>query len=276
MRDDSATPLLTALRSNATLADLALLAAVPAVLLAVYALPAAAKRALVLDYQSPTPAAMYASHFVHFSLPHLASNLAAYLAAAPLAYAYCALAGRRTAFRVTFAVVLAAFPLALSALNAVFVRPSVSYGFSGVAAAFLGFLPLALAAYVGDRLLPEVTLDHAPLLFFLGAGTIAALTAPATDAGAVVLGIAGVGAAVYAASLWRAVGRREFRRAARSGGHAELAAVGVVVVLGFPFAAFPGSVAGDVVLNVYTHFLGYALGFVAPYATLRAAALIPN
>lgn len=267
----------TALRSSMRAFDVAVVAAVPFVLVAVYGLPEATREAFVLDYQSPTVLAMYTSHFVHFSGAHLVTNLAAYLLAVVPAYGYCVLAGRRTDFFVTFGAVTLAFPFVLSALNVVFVRPSVGFGFSGVAMAFLGFVPVALAAFVRARLAPAVTLDHAPLLFFAGVETIAALAVPESLVGVVAVAVAAFGVAVYAVSLWRAVGADGFRAAAARVGDAEFAVAGVALVLAFPFVAFPVRIAQDgVVLNVYTHLLGYCLGFIAPYATLRLAPLSPN
>lgn len=266
-----------AIRSSVRAFDVAVVAAVPLALVAIYGLPEATREALVLDYRSPTLLAMYASHFVHFSGAHLATNLAAYLLAVVPSYGYCVLAGRRTDFVVTFGVVLFGFPFVLSALNVVFVRPSVGFGFSGVAMAFLGFVPVALAMFARERLAPPVTLDHAPLLFFAGVETIAALAVPESVFGVLAVAVAALGVAVYSVSLWRAVGADGFQTAAGRVGDAEFAVAGVVLVLAFPFVAFPSRIAEDgVVLNVYTHLLGYCLGFIAPYATLRFGALRPN
>ncbi|WP_232686825.1 hypothetical protein [Halobacterium zhouii] len=256
-------------------ADAAALAVVPALLLAAFALPEATRVGLVLDYESPTIASMYASHFVHFSVAHLATNLAVYALAAVPAYCYCVLAGRRNDFFAAFVVVLTAFPFALSALNVALVRPRVGYGFSGLAIAFVGFLPVALALYAGERVAPAVTLDHAPLLFFVGVGVTTALVATAGSPSALTLTAltaSAAGVALYGASLWRALGASGFRRAAASVGDAEFAAVGVVLVVLFPFVAFPQDIAvRGGVLNVYAHLLGYCLGFIVPFAALRVA-----
>ena len=262
--------------------DAAALAVVPALLLAVFALPEATRAGLVLDYESPTVAAAYASHFVHFSIPHLATNLAAYALAVVPAYCYCALAGRRTDFFVTFGVVLVVFPFALSALNVALVRPRVGYGFSGLAMAFVGSLPVTLALYARERVAPAVTLDHAPLLFFAGAGVTAALAAvgappsalPLAALAALALAASTAGVVLYGASLWNALGRDGFQRAAARVGYAEFALVGALLVVLFPFVAFPQDLSvGGGVLNVYAHLLGYCLGFIVPFAALRAAPL---
>lgn len=267
----------TALRSSVRAFDVAVVAAVPLALVAIYGLPEATREALVLNYQSPTVLAMYTSHFVHFSGAHLLTNLLAYLLAVVPAYGYCVLADRRLDFVVTFGVVMLGFPFVLSALNVVFVRPSVGFGFSGVAMAFLGFVPVALAMFAGERLAPAVSIDHAPLLFFAGVETIAVLAVPESVVGAIAVAVAALGVAVYSVALWEAVGADGFRVAAGRVGDAEFAAAGVVLVLAFPFVAFPTRIAENgVVLNVYTHLLGYCFGFIVPYATLRFGALSPN
>jgi hypothetical protein len=262
--------------ANGSVADAALLAAVPGVLVAVFLfVPEATRDAFVLDYREPTAVAMYASHFVHFDAGHLVGNLGAYALGVVPAYCYCAAAGRRADFLAVFGAVLAAFPYALSGLNAVFVRPSVGYGFSGLAMAFLGFLPLALAMFVRERLLSGVTLDHAPLLFFAGVGTVAVLALPAAPSSLLPLaavGVAVVGVATYGSSLWSSVDRGAVSTATGRDGDAEFAAAGVALVLAAPFVAFPQQAAGggrDAVLNVYTHLLGFCLGFVVPYAAVR-------
>ncbi|MDH5018729.1 hypothetical protein [Halobacterium rubrum] len=275
MQRESTDGLRAAVAANGSPADAVLVAAVPAVLVAVFLLPETTREAFVLDYRAPTAVDLYASHFVHFGRTHLAANLAAYAAAALPAYCCCAAAGRRTDFLAAFGAVLAVFPYALSGLNAVFVRPSVGYGFSGLAMAFLGFLPVALALFARERLLPGVSLDHAPLLFFAGAGTVAVLAVPASRFALVGVAVAAVGVAAYGRSLWRAVDASRLRAALGRAGDAELAAAGVVLVLAAPFVAFPPDAAGDgYVLNVYSHLLGFCLGFIAPYTALRLAAVL--
>lgn len=261
---------------HGTVADAALLAAVPAALTAIFLLvPESTRMEYVLEYRRPTAVDMYISHFVHFGASHLGSNVVAYALSAVPAYVFCVAAGRRTDFLAAFGVVLAAFPFALSVLNALFVRPSIGYGFSGLAMAFLGFLPVGLTAFVRERLLPGVALDHASLLFFVGSGIIALLLVPASPVAFVGVVVAVVGVAVYVRSLWGAVGGSSgIRVAASRAGDAEAAATGVVVVLAAPFIAFPGrpAVAGDgYVLNVYSHFLGFCLGFLVPFVALRVA-----
>jgi hypothetical protein len=264
-----------AVAANTRAADLLLLAVVPAVLVGVFALPAATREELVLDYREPTAVTLYASHFVHFSVTHLAANLAVYALAAPAGYAYAVAGDRRGDFLAAFGAVLAVFPYALSGLNAVFVRPSVGFGFSGLAMAYLGVLPVVLAAFVRRRLLPSVTIDHAPLLFFVGVGAVAAVTAPVARLSLAAAGLAALGALAYAASLYRAVDAASARAALHRSGDAEFAVAGAFVVAAAPaLAVVPRTTADGAVLNTYSHLLGFCLGFLAPYAALRIAAVL--
>jgi hypothetical protein len=263
-----------AVAANARAVDVLLIAAVPAVLVAVFFLPEPTRRALVLDYRQPTAVTLYASHFVHFGPAHLAANVAVYALAVPATYAFAVAGGRRGDFLAAFGAVLAVFPYALSGLNAVFVRPSVGFGFSGLAMAYLGVLPVVLAAFVRHRLLPAVTLDHAPLLFFVGVGAVALVTASTAALALAAVALAAVGALAYAVSLSRAVDAASARAALHRRGDAEVAVAGAVVVAAAPALSVVPRAGGGAVVNVYSHLLGFCLGFLAPYAALRAAAAL--
>lgn len=251
--------------------DALALALVPAALLAVFALPRAAKFEFALRYARPTLLTAYAMHFVHLESDHLLANLVGYFLIVPLAYAFGALSGRRTWFYAGFATFLLAFPLALSALNVLFVRPRVGFGFSGINMAFLGLLPLLLLSYVEVRLGALDAAEHAPLLFFAGAAVIGLLTLPYSRTGGLVVGVAGLTAVAYARPLWVDSGalRLALRRALDTPGAAELLCAGVVAFVAVLTAAFPADPATGGILNVYLHVLGYCLGFIVPYVTVR-------
>ena len=247
------------------------LALVPAVLLAVFALPRSVKLDYALRYTRPTLLTAYTMHFVHLGTSHLLANLVGYLLIVPLAYAFSALSGRRTWFYAGFATFIVAFPLALSGLNVLFARPRVGFGFSGLNMAFLGLLPLLLLSYVEVRLGALDATEHAPLLFFAGAAIIGVLTVSYSETGRVVVGLAGFTAMVYARPLWAEAAsvRVALRRALDRPGAAELLCGGLVAFVAVLAAAFPADPVGDGILNVYLHVLGYCLGFMVPYVTVR-------
>lgn len=258
----------SALRSRASLVDAALIVAVPAVLLAVFALPDAVRSAFVLDYTAPDLLTMYASHFVHRSSGHLWANVLGYAFVVPVTYLLCVLSGRRQLFRTVFLGLLVALPFALSALNLLFVRPRVGYGFSGVVMGYFGFLPLALFTYVETQASADVDRDYSPVLFFVGIVAISWAVVPVTIAGVAIGGVTLLICAVYARRLLYSSPDRLLARLWQAPpGYLELAGIAALLFLSYPSVAFPADPHGSgTIVNLYTHLLGYALGFMSTYA----------
>ncbi|MFC7177144.1 hypothetical protein [Halosegnis marinus] len=266
-------PFLAALRRRARVADLLALAAVPAALLLVFRLPEPTRRGLALSHADPSLASAYTAHFVHLDAGHLAANLAVYAVLAPVVYALCALAGRRRLFRVAFVTYLGAFPFVLSALNLALPRDVLELGFSGVAMALFGLLPLALAEYARATFDDDLDARASPALFF-AATSVAALAAAPFDPRT-----AGVSlASLLAAALYseRALGSvrlpalGDLRRAADRTGYFELVALAAVLLVVVPFVALRGAAVGAA--NPYVHLLGFALGYVSTYVTALVVA----
>jgi hypothetical protein len=262
-----------ALSDAATWYDVVALLTVPVALVAVFALPFDSRIRLALVYADPSALSLYAANFTHFSFDHLLSNLVGYLLVAPTAYALCVLADYRRTFWGVFAIFVFAFPVVLSVLNVeVFKRtPYVALGFSGVLAAFFGFLPVALLWYLRRRFTGDLVLHHAPLLYFTGIATIATIAVPLGRASYLVLAGAPVRPAFVA---WRLLADPSllsvagFRRALTPPGYVELAVLGLVLFLGFPFAAFPSiSMSSGTFTNLYLHLVGYSMGYLVPYLT---------
>ena len=266
------------LRANARAIDLAFLVSVPLVLLGVFSLPMATRESLTFAYTDPTLLTAYTSAFVHLDSTHLLVNVGGYLLVASLAYLLSVLSGRRRRFLVAFAVFLAAFPIALSYLNLAVVRPSVGYGFSGVLLAFVGYLPIALADYLDAQFDIGPSRSIAPALFFVGL----ALSALLSVRSAVTYGLAAaalLSALLYALPAFERPGRlrSNVRAAAGMAGHFELFAVGLLAFLAFVFVAFPADpTTGGSVVNLYAHLLGYALAFVATYASVEVGLRLPG
>lgn len=265
----------TTLQARRSVVDAGLLAAVPVVLLVVFTLPSATRNAYVLQYSDPTVATMYASHFVHKTPTHLAANLAGYAAIVPAAYLCCLFADRRRLFRVSFVSFLVALPFGLSTLNLLYFEQAVAYGFSGVVMGYFGLLALSLYVYVAGH--TRVGIDataakperHAPVAFFVGIATICLAISPATRATRWIGAAALLSAALYLRQLPGLTGAADRLRAGVVGtptGYLELGTVATVLYFGYPFVAFPADpVQAGAVVNLYTHLLGYALGFIAPY-----------
>ncbi len=248
--------------------DVVAIAAVPAVLVGVFALPQSVKWRLALAYADPTWLTAYTMHFVHVAEMHLLTNLLGYLLIVPLAYLFSVLSGRRRLFWTSFVTFLVAFPFALSGLNVLLTRPRVGVGFSGINMAFLGLLSVTWTAFVGRRLVSQLSLRDAPLLFFGGVASIGLLAASYARTVGIVGGVAFVAGVGYLAPL--AADREALaaaRRAVHRSGDFELAVWGIGVSAVFLVGAFPANPLRDgAVLNVFMHLLGYCLGFIVPYA----------
>jgi hypothetical protein len=297
MTDDGvAAALYRAIGDRARRSDALLLASVPAVLVGVFALPPATRESLVFEYAAPSLRTAFLAPFVHLDRVHLLVNLAGYALVVPIAYLLSLLSGHRRRFRVVLVSLVLACPALLSYLNLAVARDGVSVGFSGPLMALYGYLPLALAEYLEARFGIGPSRESAPVLFFLGTALIAGLTFRSVVANRVAVPIAGktvpvtpvlaaalvglVAATLLAALLFGAsvADRRpdllaEFRAAVDVPGDFEVLAVGGFLFLAVPFVTFPADPfrAGGVV-NLYVHLVGYALGFIASYASVRVAA----
>jgi len=249
--------------------DLIALLCIPVVLVGVFLLPGPTRADYVLSYMEPTILTAYTMHFVHLQAGHLLTNLVVYLLVVPVTYLVARRANRRDLFWAAFLTFLLVLPIALSGLNLLFERPRVGFGFSGINMAFLGLLALLLIAGAGHRPGQTTSVHHAPGLFFAGTGLIATLAVPDPRIRLGLAAAATLAAVLYLAELGgEASLRGQLDTALRSDG-LELTAAGLGVFVLVPFAAFPPSPASaGSVLNLYTHLLGYSIGFIAPYVTV--------
>ncbi|WP_144924097.1 hypothetical protein [Halorubrum salsamenti] len=266
------------------LVDLLVLAAVPAILCAVFALPESIRRSLAFAYTDPTVRTAFTAHYVHLDAGHLAGNVAGYGLLAGVGYALAVLAGYRRFFMVALAAFLLAFPFALSALNLAVPRNAIGFGFSGVNMALAGLLPLLLGVYARERFFPEASVRALPAAFFPLVGWMALLAlpvSPGTLDGAGVAGLATAVAGVLLGLLYASSAGVRLRQAVRRGGRAtvsnpgdgDLFAVGVALLVGYPIVGFPGDPTGPgSVVNLYVHLLGFCLAFIGPFALLAAGA----
>lgn len=227
-------------------------------------LPESARRGLSFEYGDPTILTAYTAPFVHFSPSHLLGNVAVLLLAG---FALSHLSRRARSpwlFLGALTVVISTLPAAVTLLNLAVPRPGVTYGFSGVNMALVGFLPIAVVRYAEWRLGRRI--DAALLIAWFAASTgyVAAVAVPPSP---ITAGVIGMSLAVVVAVVARALalgvpGSVPFSRLASD--PSVVAGVGVwlaLLVVGFPRV----SVVDGTVTNVYVHFLGYALGFTTAY-----------
>lgn len=260
--------------------DVAFVVYVPLVLVVVFLLPLELRRELALVYTQASVRTMYASHFVHFDLPHLAANLLVYLLVVPFSVAVSVWSGRRRRFYLVAFTILLVFPLVLSGLNVLFPRPRIGMGFSGMNMAFVGYLPHVLS----DRFEvenPESDRGRAALLalaFFVGTAIVTVRVVASLD-GAPRVGLgwllaAGVGSLAAAVGLTRPLVSCLRSQGLSGGTVPPLAALGsllfvLLMVIGFPEA----SPTDGSVVNLLLHLLGYSFGYLVPYVAFQVLGL---
>lgn len=261
--------------------DLLFLAAVPAVLLAVFSLPEATRRSLAFSYTDPTLATAYTAHFVHLDAGHLIGNVAGYLVLAAVCYALAVLSDHRRFFLSALVTFLLAFPLALSGLNLAVPRNAIGFGFSGINMALAGLLPLLLGVYACKRLFESASIRALPAVFFPLVGWIALLALPFSTEGAGLAGVATVVAGALLGPLYASSAGVRLRQPLRDrsrviashAGYGDLFVVGSLLMVGYPVVGFPVDPAGDgSVVNLYVHLLGFCLAFIGPFALLASGA----
>lgn len=257
----------------ATLREVAGLLAIPALLLLVFLLPPSVRAGLAYRPGSASLLTAFTAHYVHLTAGHLAGNLAVYLTAVGLGYPLALLGGVRRLYLALVAAILLAFPFVLSGLHVMLLGGSGFLGFSGLAIAIVGLLPLVLVAYLRARVAGAVSMNDAPALFFFVVAGIAWQTAaavPAADR------IAALSAAVGVLNLVP-LAVRVRRHGPQTGpnglgrGYLELPlAVAALFVL-FPTIGFPiaASVPATASIDFLVHLLAYALGFLGAYLTER-------
>lgn len=252
--------------------DWLLLSAAPAVLVAVHALPLPIREALAFARADPSLATAFTAHYVHLSTAHLLGNLAVYLLIAPTAYLLLLLSGRRSEFLAVTATVLLVFPFVLTGLDTIVIPQGTLVGFSGLTMAFIGVLPVAAFLFLDDRIEPAVGLDDAPSLFFAGLALIS-FRAVRSPTGLALTAVAALIALAYLIRIGRTLPRQPGRQLGgllpRSG-YVELAVASPVLFALAILAAFPTDpVRSGTVVNLYGHLLGYTLGFIATFLTVR-------
>lgn len=259
-------------RRSRVVAEVSVLLAVPAVLLGAFLLPEATKRAAAFSYTEPTLLTAFTAHYVHITVPHLLGNVFGFVLLAGAAYGLSAVSGRRRLFWTAAFTLLLVFPFVLSGLNLAVPRDAIGYGFSGINMAFFGYLAVLFAVAVDERP-ADIQTARLPAVFFVSVGYIAAIALPMSILSAGFLAVS-----VALTLLCRSrTNRRSIAEAYRTAAdllatpwHGEFLAVAAVVLVGYPFVGFPPPAGTSVRVNVYIHFLGYALAFLVVYVFLLA------
>lgn len=220
-------------------------------------------------FESPrTLSTAFTANYMHVSGRHLVDNLLNFWITLFGIYPLVSIAGWHREFRLSAGVYLLAGPfviawLTLQTLGAITDQPSV--GFSGIVAAFLGFLPVVLAAAASEVTDGEVDAEWAAVPFLLSLGVVFAVPSvsyfpvqPLLTVGLVVCGLA------IAGTLWQVDPPRRLGQYNRQ--------LGPDVRLAFLIGStvFVFGVAGALLFvrpgtNVWGHLAGYLVGFAVPY-----------
>lgn len=239
--------------------------ALPIVLLGIHFSPGGFRESLVFSPAAPDLVSAFGAHFVHRSVPHLLGNLVVYALIVPSAYVLAVLGRCRQQFLQASAVVVLVFPFVLSGLHLLLMDRGMVLGFSGLAFAFVGVLPLLLPGYLA-RFEGEVRVAHMPVIFFAGVSVIAIRSLPAGQVRfAVTLGAALV-AIGYAAALWRDLRTVRLGALVQRAGTFELALGAPILFFLAILAGFPTDPGRDAaIVNLYGHVIGYGLGFITAF-----------
>lgn len=260
-----------AVRDGVRIADLALLVAVPAVLVAVALLPEAIRTGLVLDYGDPTLLTLWSSAYVHRSADHLLDNVVAYGVMIAPSYLLFVLAGERRLFRATLLGFLLVLPPVLGTVDVLVLREGTGAGFSGIASAVVGLLPVGVFLFVGHRVSAAIDPADGVGFFLLVAAGIAATYTGLAEAAVILLF-----AVLLTLHSATEIGAAELRRAgaelASMDGYLQLILLGAGLFVVSPVLLFPADlVQGGNAVNILGHYVGLVVGFFGPtvYATVR-------
>lgn len=267
------TGVLRELRHGGRLIDLVVLALPIVVLIGVFKAPPATKASLTFSHAAPSMTTALTTHYVHYARGHLIANLVVYLMVVPLVYGFTVLAGRRQLFFGIFWTFILVFPLVLSGSSLILIRRGELFGFSGVALGFAGLLPVAMTRFIGKRYPGPVNLDTAPGLFFFGLSLISYLTVPASSFQLLLVIVPG-----YLGTAYLLSPLRRLLRSRRGTFIVDTDRVGVIESVFFSVIAYfvilvisfrSVRLGNSAVVNLYLHFLGFSIGFLASYITLR-------
>ncbi|MEA1932397.1 MAG: hypothetical protein U9O06_12745 [Euryarchaeota archaeon] len=220
-------------------------------------------------FESPrTLSTAFTANYMHASSRHLFDNVLNFWVTLFGIYPLVSIADWHREFRLSAAVYLLVGPfviawLTLQTLGVVTDQPSV--GFSGIVAAFLGFLPIALAAAASEVTGGEVDTVWAAVPFLCSLAVVFAVpsvwyfpTRPLFAAGLAVCGLS------IGGLLWR------YDRPRRLGQYNRQLEPDVRLAFLIGSTVFVFGVAGALLFvrsgtNVWGHLAGYLVGFTVPF-----------
>lgn len=126
-------------------------AIIPLILLGIYMMPASITGSFNWDPQKATLISAFMSHYTHTNFQHFIGNLSQYIA---IMFLIFCIETKKITFRRASLIILLAFPLLLTA-SELYLAPKLGgLGFSGLLAAFLGYLPYSTYNYLKEKGIP--------------------------------------------------------------------------------------------------------------------------
>ena len=219
----------------------------------------------------------FTANYIHASSRHLFDNLLNFWVTLFGIYPLVSIAGWHREFRLSAAVYLLVGPfviawLTLQTLGVVTDQPSV--GFSGIVAAFLGFLPVVLAAAASEATDGEVDTVWAAVPFLCSLAVVFAVPSvwyfpsrPLLAGGLALCGFS------IAGLLWR------YDRPRRLGQYNRQLDPDLRLAFLIGSTVFVFGVAGALLFvrpgtNVWGHLAGYLVGFTVPYVVFVVRPLL--
>ena len=151
-------------------------------------------------------------------------------------------------------------------LNLAVPRDGVTYGFSGLNMAFAGVLPIAIVRYVESRLRRPI---HTTLLlssFFVSIVYVAVVGIPRTELSVAVIAACVAFGAGFGLLFWLSYADQLRPLDDRPPVVDALFVIAVGAWVAHLSVGFPDTAVGNGnVINIYVHFLGYAIGFTTAY-----------
>lgn len=252
--------------------DLAVLFAIPLVLVAVHVYVPSARETLVFDHGNPTLLTAWTAGYVHLDATHLRSNVFGYFIAVFPTYVLFLAWNRRRRFWVGMVTLLLAGPVVVSYGNWLVFRllldgraVAASRGFSGVVAGISGVLLVSLVAFVGDEYDRRRAFFGGQLVVLLLVGAELLAISPRVRPIEGTLLLVGVGLAVASLVPVRALGHPTtlwptVRKNALAVGMLAYSTVALVYLF---VALFPTDVVdGGQFTNVYGHAVGFLFGLL--------------
>jgi len=210
----------------------------------------------------------FTANYAHFGARHLFDNLLNYWVTLFAIYPLVAIADWGRQFRLSVLSYLVVAPFVIAVVTLALVNPSTEQfvvGFSGIVAALLGFLPVALAAAASEQTDGAVDASWAvvPVLFSVALVFLLPSGPYFRSQSTLAVGV-GLTGVVVAGVLWAGTSTHRLRQYSRQFTPDVLLAflIGTTVFVFGVAGAFVFVHAGT---NVWGHLAGYLVGFIIPY-----------